>query len=137
MAKHKSQGSAKRTVNVAGKRRGVKRYGGQTVNAGEIIVRQLGTKFHPGKNAGIGKDHTIFAKVTGIVRYREMTGYKRGQKCIDILLPEDLEKPVKKKKSTVKQAKKTTTKSTAKKTTETKKTTKKPAAKKKTTSNKK
>lgn len=85
MSHTKSQGSAKRTVNVAGKHRGVKRFGGQMVNAGEIIVRQLGTKFHAGKNAGMGRDYTIFSKADGVVNFRNLTGYHRGQKAVDIL----------------------------------------------------
>lgn len=85
MAHTKSQGAANRTVNVAGKRRGVKRYSGQLVNAGEIIIRQKGTKFYPGKNTGMGKDYTLFAKINGIVSFRNMTGTKRGQKAVDIL----------------------------------------------------
>ena len=84
MAHTKSQGAANRTVNVAGKRLGVKRYSGEVVNAGSIIIRQRGTKFHPGKNAGLGRDHTIFAKETGVVTFKNMTGKKRGQKSVEI-----------------------------------------------------
>lgn len=85
MAHTKSQGAANRTVNVAGKRRGVKRFSGQLVNAGEIIIRQKGTKFYPGKNTGMGKDFTLFAKIDGVVTFRNMTGSKRGTKTVDIL----------------------------------------------------
>ncbi|MBN1915600.1 50S ribosomal protein L27 [Candidatus Dojkabacteria bacterium] len=85
MAHTKSQGAAKRTVNVAGKRLGVKRFSGETVNAGEIIVRQKGTKFMAGKNTGLGKDYTLFAKTDGVVFFRNMTGVKRGKKAVDIL----------------------------------------------------
>lgn len=85
MAHTKSQGAANRTVNVAGKRLGVKRFSGETVNAGEIIVRQRGTKFHPGKNTGMGKDYTLFAKAGGVVSFRNMSGTKRGKKAVDIL----------------------------------------------------
>jgi large subunit ribosomal protein L27 len=84
MAHTASVGSVKRTVNVAGKRLGVKRYGGQFVKAGEIILRQRGSKFYPGKNAAIGRDFTIFAKSEGFVSFRKMTGYKRGKKYVDI-----------------------------------------------------
>ncbi|CAG1023478.1 partial 50S ribosomal protein L27, partial [Patescibacteria group bacterium] len=60
MAHSAATGSAKRTVDVAGKRLGVKRFGGQYVNAGEIIIRQRGSKFYPGKNTSVGRDFTIF-----------------------------------------------------------------------------
>lgn len=93
MAHSAATGSAKRTVDVPGKRLGVKRYGGQFVSAGEIIIRQRGSKFYPGKNASIGRDFTIFAKESGYVHFRRMTGYKRSQKYVDILpepLKEDL-----------------------------------------------
>ncbi len=85
MAKTKSGGAAKRTVDVAGKRLGVKKFGGQAVIAGNIIIRQRGTKFHPGKNVGMGKDHTLFALAKGVVSFRKMTGYKRGQKAVDVV----------------------------------------------------
>lgn len=85
MAHTKSQGAAKRVVNVVGKRRGVKRFGGQVVRNGEILVRQLGTKFHPGKNVGMGKDYTLFAKADGVVGFRNMTGFHRGRKFIDVV----------------------------------------------------
>lgn len=71
--------------NVIGKRRGVKAYGGEIVSAGTIIVRQLGTKFHPGKNVGMGRDYTIFAKIDGIVKYANATKFKRGKKIVNIL----------------------------------------------------
>lgn len=58
----------------AGKRLGVKMYGGQTIKAGQIIVRQRGTKMRPGKNVGIGRDHTIFAMVAGIVKFTQRLG---------------------------------------------------------------
>lgn len=85
MAHSAATGSAKRTVDVPGKRLGIKRFGGQKVNAGEIIVRQRGSQFYPGKNASIGRDFTIFAKEDGYVHFRRMTGYKRTQKYVDIL----------------------------------------------------
>jgi large subunit ribosomal protein L27 len=85
MAHKASSGGANRTVNVSGKRLGVKVYSGELVSAGSIIVRQRGTKFHPGKNTGLGKDHTIFAKVNGTVNFRAMSGFKRNQKYIDII----------------------------------------------------
>lgn len=85
MAHTKAQGGAKRTVNVAGKRLGVKVSAGQVVTGGSIIVRQRGSKFHPGVNAKMGKDFTIFATIDGQVAFRNMTGSHRGQKFVDIL----------------------------------------------------
>ena len=69
MAHKKSGGSSRNGRDSAGQRLGVKRYGGQAVNAGEILVRQRGTKFHPGDNVGLGRDHTLFAKMTGAVKF--------------------------------------------------------------------
>ena len=85
MAHTKQQGGVNRHVNRPGRRLGIKRAGGQSVNAGTIIVRQKGSVYHPGKNAEIGKDFTIFAGVKGVVRFRNMTGKHSGQKYIDIL----------------------------------------------------
>jgi large subunit ribosomal protein L27 len=69
MAHKKSAGSAKNGRDSHGQRRGVKRYGGQFVKAGNILVRQCGTKVHPGANVGCGKDYTLFSKVDGIVAF--------------------------------------------------------------------
>ncbi len=69
MASKKAGGSSRNGRDSAGRRLGVKKYGGQIVDAGNIIVRQRGTKWHPRKNVGIGKDHTIFAKIAGIVQF--------------------------------------------------------------------
>lgn len=69
MAHKKSGGSAKNGRDSISKRLGVKKYGGQQINAGGIIVRQRGTKFKPGKNVGIGKDDTLFALIDGNVRF--------------------------------------------------------------------
>ncbi len=69
MAHKKAGGSSRNGRDSESKRLGVKRYGGQLVSAGSIIVRQRGTKFHPGDNVGIGKDHTLFAKVNGTVLF--------------------------------------------------------------------
>jgi large subunit ribosomal protein L27 len=69
MAHKKSGGSSRNGRDSPGQRLGVKRYGGQHVNAGEIIVRQRGTKFHPGDNVGLGHDHTLFAKAEGAVKF--------------------------------------------------------------------
>lgn len=69
MAHKKGGGSSKNGRDSAGQRRGVKKFGGEFVKAGNIIVRQLGTKFHPGKNVGLGKDYTIYALIDGIVKF--------------------------------------------------------------------
>ncbi len=69
MAHKKAGGSSRNGRDSESKRLGVKRYGGQLVAAGNIIVRQRGTEFHPGENVGIGKDHTLFALVEGRVQF--------------------------------------------------------------------
>jgi large subunit ribosomal protein L27 len=69
MAHKKAGGSSRNGRDSAAQRRGVKRFGGQFVRAGNILVRQVGTKFHPGQNVGMGKDYTLFAKVDGVVRF--------------------------------------------------------------------
>ena len=69
MATKKAGGSSRNGRDSAGRRLGIKRYGGQTVIPGNIIARQRGTKWHPGENVGLGKDHTIFSLVDGIVRF--------------------------------------------------------------------
>ncbi len=69
MAHKKGQGSTRNGRDSKAQRRGIKAYGGETVNAGSIIVRQLGTKIHPGNNVGLGKDYTIFSKIDGIVKF--------------------------------------------------------------------
>jgi large subunit ribosomal protein L27 len=81
MAHKKGGGSTKNGRDSESKRLGVKRFGGQLVKAGEIIVRQRGTKFHPGENVGLGKDFTIFATVEGNVEF----GSKRGKKTISVV----------------------------------------------------
>ncbi len=77
MAHKKGQGSTTNGRDSIGKRLGVKRYGGQVVKPGEIIVRQRGTTFHPGENVGIGSDYTIFSKVQGSVKFENMTRKKQ------------------------------------------------------------
>jgi large subunit ribosomal protein L27 len=69
MAHKTAGGSSRNGRDSESKRLGVKRYGGQLVSAGSIIVRQRGTQFHPGDNVGLGKDHTLFAKVNGKVEF--------------------------------------------------------------------
>ncbi|NDE63423.1 MAG: 50S ribosomal protein L27 [Chlamydiae bacterium] len=73
MAHKKGQGSSKNGRDSQSKRLGVKKYGGEQAIAGNIIVRQRGTRYHPGKNVGIGTDHTLFALVDGIVQYETKT----------------------------------------------------------------
>jgi len=70
MAHKKAGGSSRNGRDSQAKRLGVKRYGGQLVNAGEIIIRQRGTQFHAGDNVGMGKDHTLFAKIEGKVCFK-------------------------------------------------------------------
>ncbi len=81
MAHKKGQGSTQNNRDSAGRRLGVKKYGGEAVVAGNIIIRQRGTKVHPGKNIGMGKDHTLFALVDGIVKF-ERKDKKRQQVSI-------------------------------------------------------
>ncbi len=69
MAHKKGQGSSRNGRDSNAQRRGVKRFGGQQVRAGNILVRQLGTKFHPGQGVGIGNDYTLFALVDGYVKF--------------------------------------------------------------------
>jgi len=69
MAHKKGQGSSRNGRDSAGQRRGVKRFGGQRVRAGNILVRQVGTAFHPGRGVGLGKDFTLFALVDGVVQF--------------------------------------------------------------------
>ena len=72
MAHKKAGGSSKNGRDSNAQRRGIKRYGGEKVKAGNILVRQLGTRIHPGVNVGLGKDYTIFAKVDGTVAYERL-----------------------------------------------------------------
>ena len=75
MAHKKAGGSTRNGRDSQSKRLGVKMYGGQAIKAGSIIVRQRGTQFHPGENVGCGKDHTLFAKADGVVKF-EIKGPK-------------------------------------------------------------
>jgi large subunit ribosomal protein L27 len=72
MAHKKGQGSSRNGRDSPGQRRGVKLYAGQLARAGNIIIRQLGTRIHPGMNVGMGRDYTLFAKVDGVVRYERV-----------------------------------------------------------------
>jgi large subunit ribosomal protein L27 len=79
MAHKASTGSTSNVHDSPGKRLGVKRFGGQWVNAGTIIVRQRGTRFRPGDNVGVGRDHTLFATASGVVSFEG-----RGQKRVSV-----------------------------------------------------
>ena len=72
MAHKKAGGSSKNGRDSNAQRRGVKRFGGNQVKAGNILVRQLGTRIHPGQNVGMGKDYTLYAKIDGIVSYERV-----------------------------------------------------------------
>ncbi|MCC6220432.1 MAG: 50S ribosomal protein L27 [Deltaproteobacteria bacterium] len=78
---HKKAGSSSRNGRDSrGQRRGIKKFGGESVIAGNILVRQLGTKFHPGNNVGMGRDYTLFALKNGSVAFED----KRGRKVISV-----------------------------------------------------
>ncbi|OFX23862.1 MAG: 50S ribosomal protein L27 [Anaeromyxobacter sp. RBG_16_69_14] len=83
MAHKKGQGSSRNGRDSPGPRRGVKIYGSENVVAGNIIVRQLGTEFHPGQNVGMGRDYTLYAKAAGTVKYTR----KRGDRRIISIVP--------------------------------------------------
>jgi large subunit ribosomal protein L27 len=82
MSKKKGAASSRNGRDSNAQRLGVKRYSGEVVTAGTIIVRQRGTRFHPGYNVGLGKDDTLFAKANGVVKF----GSRRGRKLVDIVL---------------------------------------------------
>lgn len=86
MAHKKGQGSSRNGRDSPGQRRGVKVFAGELAKAGNILVRQLGTRIHPGRNVGMGRDYTLFAKVDGIVRYEPLLrrGLKRDRKRVSI-----------------------------------------------------
>ncbi len=71
--------------NVAGKRLGVKKFAGENVKAGNIIIRQNGSVYHPGNNTYMSKNYTIHAKTDGVVQFRRMSGFKRGRYYIDVV----------------------------------------------------
>jgi large subunit ribosomal protein L27 len=81
MAHKKAGGSTRNGRDSIGQRRGVKRFGGQVVKAGNILVRQLGTKIHPGTNVGLGRDYTLYAKVDGVVTYED---FGRNRKRVSV-----------------------------------------------------
>ena len=77
MSHKKAGGSSRNGRDSPGQRLGVKRYGGQIVTAGSILVRQRGTTFHPGNNVGLGNDYTIFAKIDGIVKFERFGKFRK------------------------------------------------------------
>lgn len=81
MAHTKAQGSVKGNRDSIAKRLGVKLFGGQRAKAGSILVRQKGTKFHPGLNVGMGKDHTLFSLIEGVVKFKKLN----TKKIIEVL----------------------------------------------------
>jgi len=81
MSHKKAGGSTRNGRDSNSQRRGIKVYGGQTVVAGNILVRQLGTKIHPGQNVGMGKDYTLFSKIDGVVAY-ERKGRDKKRVCV-------------------------------------------------------
>ncbi len=82
MAHKKGQGSTQNNRDSAGRRLGVKKYGGEAVIPGNIIIRQRGTKVHPGTGVGMGKDHTIFALIEGVVKFENRS---RTQKKVSVV----------------------------------------------------
>lgn len=82
MAHKKAGGSSRNGRDSNAQRLGVKRFGGETVKAGNILIRQRGTRWHPGNNVGIGRDHTLFALIDGKVQFRFV---KRNKQCVDIV----------------------------------------------------
>ncbi|MFA4916229.1 MAG: 50S ribosomal protein L27 [Syntrophales bacterium] len=72
MAHKKGQGSSRNGRDSNAQRRGVKVFGGQAINAGSIIIRQVGTRIHPGNNVGMGRDYTLFAKINGTVKFERL-----------------------------------------------------------------
>jgi large subunit ribosomal protein L27 len=85
MAHKKAGGSSRNGRDSAGKRYGIKRYSGQRVSAGSILVRQRGTRIHAGNNVGLGKDYTIFAKIDGIVAYERLGKDRKKVSVYDAL----------------------------------------------------
>jgi large subunit ribosomal protein L27 len=85
MSKTAAAGSVKITPNVIGKRLGVKKFAGESVRNGNILVKQRGTVYHAGTNTKVAKDHSIYAVADGVVAFRKMSGHKRGKYFIDVL----------------------------------------------------
>lgn len=83
MAQKKAGGSSRNGRDSEGRRLGVKKFGGESVSPGHIIVRQRGTKFYPGENVGMGRDHTLFAKSQGVVKF---SMHQKGRQYISVVL---------------------------------------------------
>ena len=81
MAHKKGQGSSRNGRDSNAQRRGVKKFGGELVIPGNILIRQVGTKWHPGRNVGMGKDHTLFALVDGVVEFKA----NRGRSSVSVV----------------------------------------------------
>lgn len=84
MAHKKGGGSSKNGRDSNAQRRGVKVFAGQSVRAGSILVRQLGTRIYPGDNVGMGRDYTLFSKIDGIVQYKTVRGGKKQVKVVPV-----------------------------------------------------
>ena len=84
MAHKKAGGSSRNGRDSHAQRLGVKKFGGESVIAGNILVRQHGTKVHPGRNVGMGDDYTLFALVDGVVQFRQI---RKDRKCVDVVMP--------------------------------------------------
>jgi large subunit ribosomal protein L27 len=82
MAHKKAGGSSRNGRDSAGQRFGTKRYGGEKVRAGNILIRQVGTRIHPGVNVGMGRDFTLFAKIDGVVKFED---FGKGRKRVTIV----------------------------------------------------
>lgn len=85
MAHKKAGGSSRNGRDSAGQRRGVKRFGGQPVLAGNILIRQLGTTVYPGENVGMGRDFTLYAKIDGVVKYEKFIRKRKVHKRVHIV----------------------------------------------------
>jgi len=91
VAHKKGQGSTRNGRDSPGQHRGVKIYAGESVKAGNILVRQLGTRVHPGANVGMGRDYTLYARIDGIVKYESYRGDKRRVRIEPVANPESSE----------------------------------------------
>ncbi len=85
MAHKKAGGSSRNGRDSRGKRLGIKTFSGHNVMAGNILVRQCGTKFFPGNNVGLGSDYTLFAKANGVVQFRKIRRGGRVRRCVDVV----------------------------------------------------
>ncbi len=88
MAHKKGQGSSRNGRDSQGQRRGVKIFGGEPVRAGNILVRQVGTRIHPGPNVGVGRDWTLFALIDGVVQYERLGKDRRRVRVVPVPAPQ-------------------------------------------------